>query len=32
MFSVADAFGALNDLNSGKRGIPHIFCEAYVVG
>lgn len=27
MFSVADAFGALNDLNSGKRGIPHIFCE-----
>ncbi len=22
-FSVAVAFGALNDLNSGKRGIPH---------
>lgn len=24
-FIVADAFGALNDLNRGKRGIPLIF-------
>jgi len=29
MFSVTDAFGALNDLNNGKSGIP-LFFGLYV--